>query len=81
MGGYIKSPREKYYNDPKYHAFVDMLCAAIHSCHYTPSELREMVLLACILYEEQSVKRMCVSRYPEDVVNSLNIIYDWTGGL
>lgn len=47
----MKSPKEKYENDINYHKAVDAMEAAIHQGHFTPSEMREMAVLASIHYE------------------------------
>ena len=75
----MKTPREKYQNDPNYHALVDILCAQIHMAKFTPSELREAAILACILYEEQKVRTIAHPHFPESIENALNVLYEWTG--
>ena len=47
----MKTPSEKYANDPSYRQLVDMLTALIDQAKYTPSEIREACMLACIRYE------------------------------
>ena len=47
----MKTPREKYMYDPEYHCLVQMLESFIARAQFTPSELREAVVLACINYE------------------------------
>ena len=47
----MKTPKEKYANDPNYRRLVDMLEALIHQAEFTPSEIREACMLACILHE------------------------------
>ncbi len=47
----MKTPNEKYANDPSYRHLVDMLEALIHQAEFTPSEIREACMLACIRYE------------------------------
>lgn len=51
------TPREKYYNDPHYHALVENLVVLITECQMTPSEIREAAVLACIIYEESKKQR------------------------
>lgn len=46
-------PRERYARDPVYRSLVDSLMSAIHQAQYTPTELREAVILAAIQYEAQ----------------------------
>jgi hypothetical protein len=45
--------REKYTNDVRYHTMVEVMADLIERCEFTPSEVREMAVLACILYEER----------------------------
>jgi len=52
----MTSPQEKYENDPSYRALVEMLESFIHKCQYSPSELREAALLACIRYESLTIR-------------------------
>jgi len=47
-------PREKYQTDAEYRQLVDSLVDTIYRCQYTPSELREASILACIIYEENT---------------------------
>lgn len=49
----MKSPREKYQNDPMYAALVNSLWSMIEAAEMTPSEVREAAILACTLYEER----------------------------
>lgn len=52
----MKTPREKYQNDPEYNRLVKMLEGFIHHARFTPSELREACILACINYEMSHVR-------------------------
>ena len=47
----MKTPREKYATDPNYRRLVDMLEALIAKAEFTPSEIREACMLACIRHE------------------------------
>ena len=47
----MKTPKEKYANDNNYRRLVDMLEALIVQAEFTPSEIREAGMLACIRYE------------------------------
>ena len=48
----MKTPKEKYANDPSYRRLVDMLEALIVKAEFTPSEIREACMLACIRHEQ-----------------------------
>ena len=48
----MKTPTEKYANDPSYRQLVDMLAELINQAQFTPSEMREACMLACIHNEQ-----------------------------
>lgn len=52
----MKSPREKYQNDPEYNHLVCMLESMIEQARFTPSELREACVLASINYEMRHIR-------------------------
>lgn len=52
----MKTPREKYMNDSEYHALVDVLESFVERARFTPSELREASVLACINYEMRHIR-------------------------
>lgn len=56
----MKTPREKYIYDPEYHNLVSMLESFIETARFTPSELREAVIFACINYEMRRVPEQTV---------------------
>jgi hypothetical protein len=76
-GDNMKTPEEKYKNDPQYKKLVDMLYHMIVECRFTPSELREAATFASIKYEMQRVKQM---KYPppDNLDKSLTKIHNWT---
>lgn len=47
----MKNPEEKYRHDADYHMLVDTIENFINQAKYTPSEVREAAILACIHYE------------------------------
>lgn len=52
----MKSPKEKYMNDPEFHHLVSMLESLIERARFTPSELREACVLASINYEMRHIR-------------------------
>lgn len=53
----MKTPDEKYQSDPEFRNLVDILMATIMRAQYTPSEIREAALYACVRYEMLHVKQ------------------------
>jgi hypothetical protein len=45
------TPAERYRRDAEFRTVVDMLQAALSRSQYTPTELREAVILACSIHE------------------------------
>jgi hypothetical protein len=74
----MKTPMEKYQTDPVFHRGVDMLESLIHEAQYTPSELREMALLASINYEMHRTSR--VMYVHQEAEEALKILADIRGG-
>lgn len=53
---YRMPARERYQKDPEFHQLVDMMQAMIHRAQFSPSEIREAALLACVIYEETQAR-------------------------
>lgn len=68
----MKTPREKYMNDPEYHQLVDMLEHFVEQARFTPSELREAAVLACINYEMRHVRERTIDPRAEDAFRILD---------
>jgi hypothetical protein len=50
-GKEMRTPEEAYLIDPIYHSLCDSLEKLIIDANLTPSEVREIAMLACIHYE------------------------------
>ena len=53
----MKTPEQKYMHDIEYHFLVDLLENFIRRNQYTPSEIREAAMFACIKYEMNQPNR------------------------
>lgn len=60
----MKTPREKYENDPQYHNLVNTFVALIDRGQFTPSELREAAIYAATLCEMMKRPRPFFSPVP-----------------
>ena len=58
----MKTPNEKYRGDSDYRRLVDSIESFIHEARFTPSEIREACMLACIRYEMRRAPGMVVDR-------------------
>jgi hypothetical protein len=70
----MKTPREKYINDPEYHHLVKTLEHMIESAYFTPSELREACVLASINYEMRHIREQNIDPRAEQ---ALHILDEW----
>ena len=71
----MKSPQQKYLNDPNYHMLCDILENNIRQAQFTPSEVRECAVLACIHYEERQLRKNIL--VPTDVILALDVLADY----
>ena len=72
MTTYKPSIQERYRNDAKFHYLVDTLAALIYKADYTPSEVREAAMMACIRIEMESVRYLQIIPKPtEDAIEEL----------
>ena len=51
----MMSPEQRYLVDPWFNKLVDLMEYHIQRAEYTPSEMREAALLACIHFEQKRV--------------------------
>ena len=77
----MKTPREKYENDAQYRVLVDLMVTQIETCQYTPSEMREAAVLACILYEQTRLKMIAIPRLPKEITDKLDFMDKWVNDI
>jgi hypothetical protein len=70
----MKTPKEKYLNDPQYHHLVITLENLIESAQFTPSELREACILASINYEMRHIRSITIT---PDLKNAFRVMEDF----
>ena len=68
----MKTPKDKYQNDPEYNHLVNMLESLIEQAHFTPSELREACILASINYEIRHVREHNINPRLNDALYTLD---------
>ena len=69
------SPKDRYENDSDYRTFVDSVEAMLIRAYFTPAEVREMAVLACIHYEmRHAFKHYTV---PSGVNHALDVLSGW----
>jgi hypothetical protein len=68
----MKTPREKYMNDPDYHRLVEVLESFIDQARFTPSELREAAVLASINYEMRHVREQTIDPRTSEALRILD---------
>lgn len=56
-----RKAREAYENDPQYHQLVDLLINLIERLDFTPSEVRETAIFACMLHEMRNPQPMIIN--------------------
>ncbi len=56
------SAEDRYYNDPEFRALVELLYRFVVGGKYTPSELREAIILAATKYEMSHVNSPFVNQ-------------------
>ncbi|HHX35452.1 MAG TPA: DUF945 domain-containing protein [Gammaproteobacteria bacterium] len=70
----MKTPKEKYMNDPEYRSLVNMLENLIAQAHFTPSELREACVLASINYERWRIRHSAISNIHPNLEDALRTL-------
>lgn len=55
-------PETRYSHDPAFKQLVDIMHHFIQKAEFTPTEMREAALLACIHYESYQVRRIYLDR-------------------
>ena len=50
------SPRDRYHRDASFKHLVDVQLHLIEKCEFSPTEMREAAMLACIFYEERHTR-------------------------
>ncbi len=71
----MQTPKERYETDAAYKQAVDLMTSLIHKAQFTPSEIREMAVMASIHYEMQyGFKHYIV---PANVNKAFETLEEW----
>jgi hypothetical protein len=54
----LSKAEDRYQTDSSFHQLVDLIYVEIDRGHYTPSELREAVILAATMYEYRNARHL-----------------------
>lgn len=68
------SLKERYQNDNAFRSLVDMMECQIAKAEFTPSEIRQAALLACINYEAMNVRKMYF--HSPKAIQALNVLHE-----
>ena len=68
----MRTPKEKYMNDPEYHNLVCTLESLIEAARFTPSELREACRLASINYEMRHIRDLQIDPRTNEAIRILD---------
>lgn len=60
-------PESRYHRDPSFKALVDTLHAMICKATYTPTEVREAALLACIHHDSHTARQYYLDKHMYDM--------------
>ena len=62
----IYDMKQKYYNDPIFHAAVDIIIDFLEKSELTASELREAAMLAAEIYESTHIRPLRLSGFGDN---------------
>jgi len=68
---------DRYQQDAEFRQLVDTLTAILFRAEYTPSELRQAVILASMQYDEHRLSRMPIMIMPDGPVGHLRAMEEW----
>ena len=71
----MKYPQDKYNHDVWFRKLVDTIKAYLHHSDFTPSEVRQAAILACIQFEMERAHPSIL--IPKEVDEALSILEKW----
>ena len=74
---FFNTPEHRYQHDNQFKALVDMMAAYISQCRYTPSEMREAAILASIMHERITIRKIIVPEIPKVINECLDALHKW----
>jgi hypothetical protein len=74
----MRSPAsDRYQKDPQFKTLVDLIRCELEQSHFTPTELREAVMLAACLYEYQHVRPVIFSENVLRTMPGMREHFEW----
>lgn len=74
---FCKTPQQRYERDSHFKALVDVMVGHIQYCNYTPSEMRDAAILASIISERMTIRKILVPQIPEAIEKCLAVLHEW----
>lgn len=72
-----QSPKDRYENDSQYKQLCDLIESFLHQARFTPSEVRECAVMACIHYEMKHGLRNYLQSVPMQVNDAFKTLSDY----
>jgi len=72
-----QSPKDRYENDAQYKTLCDLIESFLHQARFTPSEVRECAVMACIHYEMKHGLNHYLQSVPLQVNNAFKTLSDY----
>jgi hypothetical protein len=57
MTDFPNSPWDRYERDPAFRQLVDVIEMTLHQARFTPTEVREAAVMACVRFEQRNFAR------------------------
>ena len=73
----MQSPKERYENDPQYKQLCDLIENFLTQARFTPSEVRECAVMACMHFEMRHGFRNYLQSVPSQVNDAFKTLEEY----